>query len=301
MTSPHVVMTISVAIFAANYVVGRGVYEDCPPILLSFVRWAGASVLLLPFVWTRMRAQRALLRAEAARIAACGLLMPVIGSMVAYIGLTMTYAVTGAIVQTSMPILVVILAWLARMERIGYAQIGGIALSLAGVAALVARGDSAALLALDFNLGDLVLLVSNIGLAAYTILVRGLPRQLDPVAVLVPIFAIGAAIHVPLVGVEYMLGKTLVLTDRALFGLAFVAVFPPIFGVFTWNYAIGRLGPNVTSTYWYLMPPFTASLGWVFLGETIALYHIIGTVMVIAGVILTARAKTQPAVAKARA
>ena len=51
----HLLMLVAVFIFSANYVVARGIHEDCPPFTLGLARWGGAALLLAPFVWRAMR------------------------------------------------------------------------------------------------------------------------------------------------------------------------------------------------------------------------------------------------------
>jgi len=285
--SPHLVTLLAVIIFSANYVVGRGVYEDVPPVMLGFVRWAGAAVLLAPFVWQRVVKDWPLLRANWRVIVAAGILMPLFGATAGYFGLTMTTATNGGILQVALPVLAALLAWIVIGETLAPRQLVGIAVSIAGVLYLVAQGDPTRIAAFSFNPGDIVLVFCNVALAFYAVLVRKLPRAIDPLALLFAICAVGGAVHLPLLIVELAMGYVVQFTERAAVGLVFVALFPSIVAILCWNTGIKQLGPSVSSVYMYLVPVFTAALGALLLGERIAHFHVIGAVLIIAGVTLT--------------
>ncbi len=71
--------------------------------------------------------------------------------------------------------------------------------------------------------------------------------------------------------------------------ILFVAIFPSLFAVLFFNYGIEKLGPSKASVYNYLAPVIIALLAYVFLGEAIAAFHVIGAVLIISGVYITAR------------
>ena len=285
--APHLASLLAVLVFSANYVVGRGVYEDVPPVMLGFTRWAGAALLLAPFVWPRVKRAWPDIRANWRIIATASVLMPFFGATAGYFGLTMTTATNGGILQVLLPVLAAVLAWAMLGETLAPRQLGGIALSIAGALYLVAQGDPMRIAALSFNPGDIVLLLCNVALAFYSILLRKLPRRLDPIALLFCLCAFGALFHVPFLIVEIAAGHVVALTERAAVGLGFVVLFPSIVAIMSWNYGIKQLGPAVSSVYMYLTPVATAAMSVVVLGERLEHFHIVGGILVIAGVALT--------------
>ena len=75
----------------------------------------------------------------------------------------------------------------------------------------------------------------------------------------------------------------------SVFSILFVAIFPTVLAVMFSNYWIEKLGPSKTSVYAYFMPVITAAFAYIFFGEAIAAFHVIGTVLIISGVYLAAR------------
>lgn len=288
LTTAHLVSLLAVLIFSVNYVVGRGVYEVAPPFMLGFTRWAGAAVLLVPFAMRDVRAEWPKLVENWPMIAACALLMPLIGAGLAYTALTMTVAINVAVVQMSLPVFTVLLAWIVLGDRLTAARAIGMCGAMLGVLSILARGDPAILATLGFNAGDLLILFCNLGLAGYAVLLKRLP-PIRPLAFLFAICVLGAGFHVPFLAMELAAGKALQPTWLGLGSLAFVAVFPSIVAILSWNYAISRLGPSTSGIYFFLVPVITAGLAYLFLGEPVAWYHYAGGALIVASVWLAGR------------
>jgi drug/metabolite transporter (DMT)-like permease len=287
----HLLCFLCVVIFGTSFVVVRNIYEQYPPSVLSLWRWGGATLLLLPMVWSNLREDWPLVRRQWGFFAACGLLMPVIGALTGYLAMAKTVAVNGAIIQTMLPALVVLLAWIVRLESINARQITGLLIAAVGVLGIVTKADATILLSLGFNVGDLMLLFSACGLAAYTVLFTRNQDKPRPLVCLTVIFGIGAIFHLPIVAVEFWQGTPMPFTLETGLSIVFVAIFPSLLAVMFYNYGIEKLGPSTAATYHYFMPVITAILAYVFLGEAFAWYHAIGTGMILSGVYLAASSK----------
>jgi drug/metabolite transporter (DMT)-like permease len=96
---------------------------------------------------------------------------------------------------------------------------------------------------------------------------------------LAPFFAIEMA---------YMGGR-IELTPGTIAAMIYVGVFPSFVGYVFWNRGVAEVGSNVAGIFMHLMPLFGALLAWVFLGEGIRLFHIVGMALILAGIALTTR------------
>lgn len=292
----HFIMLLAVLIFGLNYVVGRLAVGEVPAYTLGFTRWTFAALVLLPFAWRHLKADRERLAASWKLLVLAGFLMPFMGAGVTYVALNHTTAVNGGVIQTSMPVMIVILAWIFLRERTTATQWLGTALAILGVLYLIARGDPQVLLNLTFNPGDAILIACNLGLAGYSIAVRRLPPGIHPLSLLICVCAIGGIIHAPFFIAEIATGQVPVPGPVAYVSLAFVAIFPSVVAIMCWNHAIARLGAPRAGYYMYLTPVFAAIFGIPLLGESISMFHIIGGAVIIAGVTLSSR---KPKVASA--
>lgn len=288
-TNPHVAMLLAAFIFGANYVIGRAVVGDVPPYMMGFVRWTAATLILLPFVWRKLRADMHYVRAHWKPLAFAGCLMPFMGAGLTYVALTKTVALNGGIVQTSLPIFIVLLSWIFLGDRFGRIQALGAVVAIVGVFSIVLRGDPSVLLDLRFNTGDLILVFCNLSLAGYSIVVKRLPGGLHPMSLLTVICAFGAVYHVPFMIAELADGEFVRATLVSAMGLLFVAIFPSVVAIMCWHHAIAMLGTNASGFYMYLVPVFSAVLAYAFLGETIETYHLLGGALIVVGVTLSTR------------
>jgi drug/metabolite transporter (DMT)-like permease len=284
--APHLTALTAMLAFSVNYVVGRWAHLDVPPATLGFVRWATAAVLLAAVVGPRIRTAAPLLRANWRIIVTASIIMPFFGGTAAYFGLTMTTATNAGIFQTLTPIFTVVLAWVMLGEVLSARQIGGVTVAMAGVLYLVVKGDPARFAALDLNPGDIVLVLTNVAFAVYAILVRKLPRAIDPVALLFSICALGGLFHAPFLIAEVATGQTIDLTERAAASLVFVALFPSMLAILCFNYSVKQLGAGIATIYMYVVPVFTAGISVLVLREVLELYHVVGALLVIGGVAL---------------
>lgn len=285
----HLAMLLAVAIFGINYVIGRWATGEVPAYTLGFTRWTFGALVLLPFAWRHIAGDRAWLAANWKLVVLAGFLMPFMGAGVTYVALNYTEAINGGVIQTSMPVTIVILAWLVLGERTTATQWLGIIVAIVGVLYILARGRAEVLLGLSFNIGDGILLLCNLGLAGYSVTVRRMSPGYHPMTLLTLICAVGAVIHAPFFIVEMATEPPIRASLTAVVSLAYVAIFPSVVAIMCWNNAIRKLGAPRAGFYMYLVPVFAALVAIPLLGEGIGLYHLIGATVIVAGVTLSTR------------
>jgi drug/metabolite transporter (DMT)-like permease len=282
-------MLVAVLIFGLNYVIGRWVAGDVQPYVLGFTRWTVGALVLLPFAWQHLKTDADFIRGNWKLLCLAGFLMPFMGAGVTYVALTYTEAINGGVIQTSMPVMIVLLSWMFLGERTIGIQWLGIVVAIAGVLYIVARGDPATLVNLSFNIGDAILIACNLGLAGYGVAVRRLPPGFHPLSLITIVCAVGAVCHIPFFVNELASGAAVIWGTKAVVSLLFVAIFPSVCAILLWNSAIARIGPTRAGFYMYLTPVYAAIFAIPLLGESIGIYHIVGAVLIVVGVTLSSR------------
>lgn len=285
----HLLMAQAALIFALNYVIGRWAAGEVAPYTLGFTRWTVGALVLLPFAWHLIRRDRVLLRRHWKLLCLLGFLMPLMGAGITYVALNYTTAINGGVIQTSLPVLILLLAWIVLGDKTTGRQIFGVVFAVFGLLYMISRGDPAVLLGLAFNRGDAVLLLCNLCLAGYGVATRLMPREIHTLTLLTMVCAVGAAFHVPFFAVELIEEGLPPASTRAIVSLLFVAFFPSVVAILGWNIAIARLGPSRAGFYMYLVPVFSAAIGVPFLGETLNAYHLIGAALIVGGVTVSSR------------
>ena len=285
---PYALLAIAVLLWAGNWVFARALRFDAPPVALAFWRWLIALVILSPLAFSHVRQQwRVVLRSWRV-LCLLALLATVFQHIPVYIGLRDTTATNGALLNSTTPIMIFVLSRVLFGERWSARQALGVAISLGGVVVIVARGEITALAGLQLNGGDLWVLFATLSWAIYTVCLRWRPAELDPLAMLWTISALGVVAMVPLYAWELASGRTVHVTPIALAGIAYMGVFATVVAYVFWNRAVQQIGPNRAGPFMYLMLVYTPLLAMVFLDERLQLYHFIGCALILGGIYLAA-------------
>lgn len=287
--SPYLLLTLSSLFWAGNWVVGRAMRHDMPPLAMGFWRWLLALLILLPFVVPELRRGLGVLRRDWPKLMALGALGATAFNAMIYVGLQFTAATNGILFNSISPVLIVVLSWVWLGERLSARQGAGIALSLLGVVAIVARADPALLAALRFNRGDLWLIAAMVLWSVYTLLLRWRPPELSAMAFLAAMLALSLPLLLPFYLWELAVRGGFAITIPAMAALAYYATLPSIVAYLFWNRGVAQVGPNRAGLFTHLMPLFGAVLSVVFLGERLYAYHFIGAGLIFGGIWLTTK------------
>lgn len=274
--------------WSGNFILGRYVAGEVPPVALAFWRWTLGALITLPFAWAHLRRDwptyrrhwRIVLLLSALGIAAFNTLV--------YIGLASTTALNGVMMQSAMPVLIVLMSFMLFRDTISPLQGVGIAVSLTGALTLIAHGDAEVLAGLRFAAGDVWIFAAVLAYGAYTALLRRRPA-VHGLSFVVVTFAVGAAMLLPLYLWESLNGHPLRLTAVSVGAIAYVSVFPSILAYLCFNRAAALIGPNRTGLSIHLMPVFGSLLAILFLGERPHLYHAAGIALIACGIVLATR------------
>ena len=291
--SPHIAAFMAIFFIGINFVIVRGVHEQYPPSVLSLWRWGGAALILLCFTWRGVIAEWSVIWRNFRIYVLMAFLMPIFGALASFIAMEWTVAVNGAIIQSLIPALVILIAWVSGLEKAGSTQLFGLFLALIGVAGIVTQGDFSVFLSLSFNIGDLILLGSAFGLAAYTVIYKCIKEKPTPAVFLTVLCGLGGLLHLPFLFYELSIGTPMPFNFETSLSMAYVAIFPSLIAILLFNYGIDRLGPSRAAAYHYFLAPITAAAAVIFIGEKLYWYHGAGTAMIFAGVFLASVAKTK--------
>ena len=295
--SPYLLLTATILFWALNWITGRALRDDVPSYSLAFWRWVSASVLLLPFAWPHLVQGWPAMRRSWRIMLALGVLGTTLCNLASYTGLKYTTAVSGSILNSFVPVIIIAISWAFLGQRLRASQWAGVVISLTGVLTIVGRGDPEVILSLSLNVGDLWILASMLLWALYTVCLRWRPADLHPLGLLAANGIVGVVAMLPVYLWSLAQGLHITWTAGAVAGLAYVGVFPSVVGYIFWNNAVARVGPNKAGMFMHLMPVFASLLAIIFLGERLHLFHVAGMAMILGGIWLTTRTDNPEAVA----
>ncbi len=281
---PALLLAMAQLLWAGNFVLGRAVSAHIPPVALSFWRWAVAFMVLLPLSARELRAGWPTIRRSLPVLVPLGILGVGNFNTLVYVGLGQTTATNAALLNSACPAFILAIGPFLGGRRPRGRQAGGIALSLAGVLTIVARGDPQTLLGLTFNRGDAWVLAAVLSWAFYTVLLARRPAGLHPMALLTVLVAVGLAWIAPFYAVESWRGARVAWDGVTLATLGYVGVMASVVAYAAWNQGVAELGADRSGAFLHLLPAFTAVLAALLLGEAFHAYHAVGIVMVLVGV-----------------
>lgn len=285
----YFVLILPPLFWAGNFVVGRDVVQSFDPVAFSFYRWFLAWLLIIPFTglsviraWQDIKPNLPVLALLAATSVAAF-------NTLAYIGLQDTTATNGTLLNSLIPILILVLMRVFWKQPVGAMQWLGVLISFVGVLVILTRMDSTVLLAFSFNPGDLWVLVAVVIWSIYSILLRYRPKNLSAPVFLTLTITLGMLFLLPLQ--LFVSNDAPIWTSRTVFSIFYVAAFPSLLAYLCWNYGIRHLGADVAGQYTHLMPFFGAALAVLFLNEQLQLYHLVGGGSIALGIIFTVKHK----------
>jgi drug/metabolite transporter (DMT)-like permease len=282
-------------LWAGNAVVARALVGDFPPLALSFARWALALLLILPFAigglreaWPRLRGQWLLLTGISALGVSCY-------NSLQYLALQTSTAVNATLIGASGPIVTLLVGAVFFRSPVRRLQWLGAALSMVGVLLVIARGDPMNLARLQLDRGDLVMLIATLAWSVYTWLLRTRRPDLPATPFLTLQIALGALMILPFAVLEYFwTGSTAAPTTTNLFALLYVALLPSLVAYFCWDRGVAMAGAVLPMYFVNLTPVFAGLLSYFILGEAIGLHHLVGGLLIIAGIHLASRPAPPP-------
>lgn len=281
---------------ASVFVVVKWAGAYTPPWELVFCRLLLAALCLVPFARSSFGAMASQAKAHLGGIVAIGASLAFTQGFM-FTALGYTTAINASIVFSIWPITAIVLAAFVLGERFTLRQGAGVVLCFAGVLVIVAQGQLTRLAALDLNVGDLWILGSIVGMSTYTVLLKRLQIDLPPLPLLILVLAVGALASSPLMVWELLNDPRSAVDWHDVAALAYIGVIGGGFMFLLYNTGVSILGASEASVTFYLQALFTAILAYVFLGERLHLYHVVGTALIAIGIVivlLLQRAREEP-------
>jgi len=295
--SPYLLLTLTILFWSVNWIIGRAIAGHVTPFALAYIRWVVAVAVMLPFAWSELVAHREAIRRHWKVIAWLAFWGTGLHNVFAYAGLQYTTATNGVILNSAVPMMIVVLGWAVYRDTITQTQVLGIAVSMAGVGTILTRGDPTVIATLSLNKGDLIVVVGMLFWAAYTIFLRMKPAELSGMALLMSCAIVGVALLTPVFLFEMLfLGGHVEFTPATIGAMIYVGIFPSFVGYVFWNRAVAEVGSNVAGIFMHLMPVFGSLLAWIFLGERIMAFHLVGIALILGGITLMTRGRRAVAV-----
>jgi drug/metabolite transporter (DMT)-like permease len=284
----YLLLALASLCWSGNHLMGRAIAGHVPPLTISTLRWLLAAAILYPFVRGHLVHDWPLIRQRIGAIAFLSLLGGALFGSLQFVGLQFTTALNVSVLNSLAPVFMAAAGAVMFRDRLTGRQFAGIMISLLGVLAIISQLDVAILSTLQFNIGDVIILINMAIWAVYSAALRWRP-PIHPLSFMFMFSAVAGVAMLPAFAWEYSTGFVLQPTALTFSAIAYVTLFSTITAFVCWTRGVELIGNNRAGVFLHLVPIYSALMTGVLLGEPLRFYHVAGFALILAGVWCTAR------------
>lgn len=285
----HLKLLAAALFWGCSAIAGKVAMSQLGTSLATFLRFLLAAAIALAVVTIKREALTITL-AEHARLAVLGIVGVTLCYYFYFSGLASSSAFNAGLIESTIPLLTLMMATLSGSEPTGRRKAAGFAIAYMGVAVIVTRLDLRALRSAAISRGDLQLLISTIFFAVYNILVKSWPTKLSYLGQMFFVFLYGALGLLPWVTVEG-LQRGLIQPGaqpswQGAMATVFMALGGSVLAYVYFNEGINEIGASAASSVINIVPVITMACGMALLGERPKQFQWAGAAIIMIGLVL---------------
>ena len=284
----YFLLILTTIFWSGNFIVGKAAsLYQIPPFSLNFYRWFFAGLILFPFTFKELIDKKKYILKNIGFFIILGILSITIFNSIVYYSLYYTQVISGVLMISTIPVWIIFIASILNIEKTNAFQIIGVSLSLIGVIFIITKADLNLIKNLNFNKGDLSMIVAMFAWAAYSALLKKKKYEISQLALLQVVIISGLIFLVPIYFIEMNLGHLIVLGQPFYLTLSYVVIFPGLLSFFFWIKGISIIGANRAGIFLHLMPIFGAIMAMIIFDEKFMYYHLLGAIFILGGITLS--------------
>ena len=288
--SAYIFLILTTLFWSGNFIVGKAAsLFEIPPFTLNFYRWTFAWLILAPFTLKEIIEKKNYIFENIKLIIILGITSITIFNSIVYYSLNFTQVISGVLMISTIPVMIIIFCWLLKIEKTNIYQVLGLIFSLSGVAVIITKANLGVLLSLHFNKGDLWMVVAMFSWALYSALLRKKKLEISQLSLLQTIISAGLIFLLPAYLIELSLGYKASINMPFVLTLTYVVLFPGLASFIFWIKGISLIGSNRAGIFLHLMPIFSTILAIIIFKENFMIYHLIGAILIILGIVLSSK------------
>ena len=284
----YVFLFLTVTFWAGNFVVGKfaSIYE-VPPFSLNFYRWFFAWVILAPFTLPEIIKKKDYIINNFKLFIVLGVTSITIFNSIVYYSLNFTQVISGVLMISTIPVMIMFFSSIFKIEKTNIFQIIGVILSFLGVIIIITKANFEILKNLNFNKGDVTMVVAMFSWALYSTLLKRQTYEISQLSLLQVVMSFGLVFLIPIYFIEYQLGFRITLDKPFYLILSYVVLLPGLASFILWIKGISMIGANRSGVFLHLMPILSAIMAMIIFNEKFMFYHMLGACFIITGILLS--------------
>ena len=284
----YIFLVLTTLFWSGNFIVGKAAsFFEIPPFTLNFYRWTFAWLILAPFTLREIFQKKNYILKNIKLILVLGITSITVFNSIVYYSLNFTQVISGVLMISTIPVMIMLFSSILKIEKTNIFQIIGVAFSFAGVIVIITKANLEILKNLDFNKGDITMVIAMFSWALYSTLLKGKQYELTQISLLQVVITFGLIFLIPVYFIEYQIGFRINLELPFILILSYVVLFPGLASFILWIKGISMIGANRSGVFLHLMPILSAIMAMIFFSEKFMFYHILGACFIITGILLS--------------
>ena len=285
LTNPHFLLTLTSIFWAFNTVAGRAAVGEVSPLLIVSVRWFFVSIILSILCRNQLIETWSILNKKIKWLIFMGLFGFTGFNSAYYVAAHDTIAINLGLVQGTMPAFIIIIAWIWLKDKINFTQFLGVLITFIAVLIVVCSGNFNALIELELNSGDIVMIFACTLYAIYAVGLRKKPK-ISALPLLTFFAYIAFLGSLPGFIYETYSNQLILPGQKGLIILGVIIIFPSFLAQIFFMKGVEKIGPSRSGLYTNLVPVFSSLLAVFFLGEEFQFFHLLSLIMIFTGIYL---------------
>lgn len=272
--------------WGSMFIAAKLAYEAITGLTLLFLRYIIA-LLLLSFVY-RKRPKPSLTRTDRKHILLIGVLGYCFSIALQLIGTSMVAASMASIINTITPVAILLFAALLLGERTSPKEVLGIIVTVLGSVPIVGGADATS--------SVLGIVLNFVGMAFWglsSVMIRKSCANIDGVWVTMYGMLVAAIVDIPFMAVDIARNglELSAFTPTVILAILWIGLVPTAAANLFWSKALERLPAATCSLFYASLPITTALLGVIMLGEVLTQKFMLGSLVIILGMLLAVSGK----------
>ena len=284
----YIFLFLAVLFWSGNFLVGKyASYHQIPPFSLNFYRWLFAWLILIPFTYNEIILNKNYIINNYKFFILLGITSVTVFNSIVYYSLNFTQVISGVLMISTIPVMIMFISSILNIERANKFQLVGVVLSFLGVITVITKANFDVLRNLNFNKGDLTMVVAMLSWATYSALLKVKKHDVSQLCLLQIIISFGLLFLIPVYIVELILGYRIEINLPFTLTLTYVVLFPGLLSFICWIKGISLIGPNRSGIFLHLMPILSAIMAIIIFDEKFMFFHALGAFFILTGILIS--------------
>ena len=289
----YILLFLAALFWSGNFIVGKfASYYQIPPFSLNFYRWLFAWLILAPFTIQEILKKKNYILENYKYYTVLGITSVTIFNSIVYYSLNFTQVISGVLMISTIPVMIIFISSILKIEKTNIFQLLGVSFSFLGVILIITKANFEILMNLDFNKGDITMVVGMLSWATYSALLKKKKHELSQLSLLEVVISFGFLFLIPIYFIEYQMGFRIELDINFIMVLSYVVLLPGLASFIFWIKGISLIGANRSGVFLHMMPILSAIMAMIIFNEKFMFYHMLGAIFILTGILLSNRKTT---------